>query len=527
MSKQILSNEKARQSVKNGIDKAVDLVKSTIGPIGGNVAIASPVGSPNTTNDGVSVVKSLTFEDPFENMGLEIVKDAASKTNDAAGDGTTSTSVLLQAIVDEGMKKIDTGLNVIGLKRGMDLATKDIIEWLKENAKKIEDSESIKQVATISAESDEMGAIIAETIEQIGVDGVVTVEDSHTLGMTAEIVNGLKIDTGYISPYMVTDEQRMEALYTGMPVLIIDGKLNSTKKFKPLLEEIVKSDATNLLIIAEEVTPEVLSVLVINKLNGILGSVAVKAPSYGADQKETLQDIAAMTGAKVISEAKGMKLEEAKLDVLGMAKKVVVTKDSTTIIEGLGDGKVIEDRIANVKATATDAKTDFDKERINKRVANMLGGIAVIRVGAATVSEMTYIKLKIEDAVNATQAAIEEGVVSGGGSALTQAAHNISRDLTGEEKTGYEVIRKACTAPLRQIGINAGKGDGSIVVSKVQEMGEMAGYNAAEDVYVDDMIKEGIIDPVKVTRNAIQNAASAASTFLTIRGAIAEVKHES
>jgi chaperonin GroEL len=522
MAKQILSNEKAQQSIKKGIDIAVDLVKTTIGPRGRNVSIEMPVGVPTITNDGVSIVKSISLEDPFENMGVEIVKEAANKTNDAAGDGTTSTSVLLQSIVEEGMKKMESGLNVIDIKKGMALATHDIVEWLTDNAKKIKDSESIKQIATISAESDEMGKIIAETIEEIGVDGVVTVEESQTLGMTSEVVNGLKLETGYISPYMVTDEQRMEALYTGTPILIIDGKLNSMKKFKPLLEEIVKSEATNLLIIAEEVTPEVLSVLVINKLNGILGSIAVKSPSYGQDQKETLEDIAAMTGAKVVSEAKGMKLEEATLDVLGMAKKIVVTKDSTTIIEGLGNGQVIEDRIKNVKSTET--KTDFDKERVNKRVANMTGGIAVIRVGASTITEMNYIKLKIEDAVNATQAAIEEGIVSGGGSALTQAAHNISRDLKDEEEIGYEIIRKACTAPLRQIGVNAGKGDGSIVVSKVQEMGDMAGYDAAKDVYVEDMIKEGIIDPVKVTRNAIQNAVSAASTFLTTQGAIAEIK---
>jgi chaperonin GroEL len=519
--KTILFDEKARAAIKRGIDTAVDLVKLTIGPRGRNVDIENPFGAPTTTNDGVSIVKQVVLEDPFENMGAAIVKEVANKTNEEAGDGTTSTSVLLQSIIDEGMKKMESGLNVIGIKNGMSLAVKDIVAKLKDMSLAIDDPSIIKQIATISAESEELGGIIAETIEEIGVDGVVTVEQSPVEGVTSEVVSGMQVESGYISPYFVTDQERMEAVLESVPVLIFDGKLQSMKKFLPFLEKMMQSGRNSFVLIAEEVIGEVLSTLVMNKLKGAINVVAIKSPSYGDHQKALLEDIAVFTGGVVVSESKGHKLEEMDLDVLGVAKRVIVKKDKTTLVEGQGTGT--DEYVKAMKQV--DAKTELDKERISNRIANLTGGIAVIRVGAATEKEMGYIKDKVEDAVNATQAAIEEGIVAGGGSALIHASQ-VTRDLNDEELIGYNIVKKACEGPLRQIGINAGQGDGSIVVAKVKDGGTNSGYDAKDNVYVEDMIKEGIIDPVKVTRNALQNAASAASTFLTTQGAIATKKQD-
>ncbi len=528
MAKKILFDDEARSALKRGIDIAANAAKVTIGPRGRNVALDKGYGSPTITNDGVSIVKEISLADKFENMGVEIVKEVATKTNDAAGDGTTTATVLLQAIVDEGMRHMQSGLEVMGIKRGIESASHDVIEALQKNSKKISSAEEIRQVAIVSSESESLGTIIAETIEKVGQDGVVTVEESQGFDMTSEVVEGMQFDKGYISPYMITDAERMEAVYQNISLLLLDKKLSSIKEILPFLEKFTAGGQKNLVLIADDVDGEALTTFVINKLRGALNVLAIKAPGFGDRKKALLEDIAVLTGATVVSEEKGMKLDEMDIDVLGSAQKVIATKDITTIIGGKGNKEDIAARVQHMKAQLPNITSSFDKEKLEERIAKLTGGVAVIRVGAATETEMKYLKLKIEDAVSATKAAIEEGIVAGGGSALVQAAMMVKKEFSGkdfatrEEEIGYQIILKACEAPLRQIGINSGKGDGSVVVEKVRELGMAGGYNSITDTYVVDIIQEGIIDPVKVTRYSLMNAASAAGTLLTTQVAIAE-----
>ncbi|HEY1041519.1 MAG TPA: chaperonin GroEL [Candidatus Paceibacterota bacterium] len=530
MAKQILFHADARRAIKTGMDVVADAVKVTIGPRGRNIALDKGYGSPTITNDGVSIAKEISLKDKFENMGAEIVKEVASKTNEKAGDGTTTATVLVQAIVNEGLKYVESGLEVMAIKHGIERATNDVVDELKKMSKPISTPEETKQVATISAESEELGAIIAETIEKVGKEGVVTVEESRGTELTSDVVEGMSFDKGYVSAYMVSDTERMEAIVESAPVLITDAKISSIKVILPILEKLSQTGRKDLVIIADDVTGEALATFVLNKIRGSLNVVAIKSPGFGDRKKELLDDIATMVGATVVSEEKGMKLDEQGLEVLGKADRIVVKKDETIIVGGKGSQSDIQSRVGQLKALMTNTDSVYDKEKFQERIAKMTGGIAVIRVGAATETEMKYLKLKIEDAVNATKAALEEGIVAGGGSALikaAQAVQNAKKEFVSqEEEMAYKIVCAACEAPLKQIAINGGKGDGSMVVYKVQEMLESAGYDARNDMFVDDMVSAGIIDPVKVTRNALLNAASAAGTFLTTDVAIVEEPEE-
>ena len=528
MAKKIIFNEEARHALKRGIDAVSDAVKVTIGPRGRNVVIDRGYGSPTITNDGVSIAKEISLSDKFENMGAEIIKEVANKTNDVAGDGTTTSVILTQAIVNEGMKHTIMGVNAMALRSGIEEAAGKAVTILGQIAKPIKNKEEIRQVATISAESEEVGVIIAETIEKVGKDGVVTVEESQTFGVTSEIVEGLEFDKGYISPYMVTNPERMEAEYKDVPILITDKKISSIKEILPLLESLAKSGKKDLVIIADDVDGEALSTFLVNKLRGGFSVLAVKAPGFGDRKKEMLQDIASTVGAKVISEELGLKLENATADMLGNASKVVGKKDSTVIVGGKGRKMEIEKRIASLKKQKETLTSKYDKEKIDERIAKLSGGVAVIRVGAATETEMKYLKLKIEDAVAATKAAIAEGIVAGGGSALIRVAKKMkglkAADFaTRETALGYDIVIRSLEAPLRQIVLNTGNADGSVAVEKIMSSEkENAGFNALLETFSDDLIKDGIIDPVKVTRSALQNAASAAGILLTTEVAIAE-----
>jgi len=528
MAKQILFNEKARRALKNGIDKAVNTVKVTIGPRGRNVAIEKSYGGPTITNDGVSIAKEISFRDKFENMGAEIVKEVASKTNDIAGDGTTTACVLLQAIVSEGMRHTEMGLSAMGVRAGIEKATAEAVEALRGLAKKIQGDEEIRQVATISAESEEIGKIIADTIKEVGKDGVVTVEESQSLGIEKEVVEGLAFDRGYVSAYMITNSERMEAEYRDPLVLITDKKISSVEEILPILEKVAQSGKKDLVIIAEDVDGAALTTFVLNKLRGTFNVLAVKAPGYGDRKKEMLADIAVTVGGTVISEDVGLKFENATLDMLGRASRIVATKDATTIVGGKGGKKEINARIAEIRVQIKNTDSKFDKEKFEERLAKLSGGVAVIRVGAATETEMKYLKLKIEDAVNATKAAIEEGIVAGGGTALVKASHKLANSLeqdkgkmTTEMRVGYEVVLHALEMPLRQIAENAGA-DGGVVVEKVKNGKGNAGYDALQNKIVDDMLARGIVDPVKVARTGLERAASAAAMLLTTEAAIAE-----
>lgn len=541
MAKQIIYNEEARKALKRGVDKVADAVKITLGPRGRNVVLEKSYGGPTITNDGVSIAKDITLKDKFENMGAEIVKEVATKTNDIAGDGTTTSVVLLQAIVSEGMKYTTMGVNAMAVKNGIEKATEQVVKVLKEIAKPIKTKDEIRQVATISAESEEIGTIIADTIDKVGKDGVVTVEESQTFGVDSEVVEGLEFDKGYVSPYMVTNAERMEAEYKDVPVFITDRKISSIKDILPLLEKIAQSGKKELVIIAEDVDGEALTTFLVNKLRGGFNILAVKAPGYGDRKKEILADIAATVGAQVVSEDLGIKLENADASMLGRAVKIIATKDNTVIVGGKGKKGDIDARIAQLKKQKESTTSKFDKEKIEERIAKLTGGVAVIRVGAATETEMKYLKLKIEDAVNATKAAIEEGVVAGGGSAFVQAVRKINalaktidkkgvekmNEWSAEEKIGFNIVLKALESPLRQIVINAGKEDGSVIVDRIMKSDkENAGYNALLEIDSNDMIKDGILDPVKVTRSALQNATSAAAILLTTEVAIAEEPKE-
>lgn len=553
MAKIIMYDEQARKMLKAGVDKVANAVKITVGPRGKNVVFDKGYGSPTITNDGVSIAKEITLKDKFENMGAEIVKEVASKTNDVAGDGTTTSIILTQAIVDEGMKHTTMGVNAMGVRMGIEKAKDVVVKALKDISKSIKTKEEIKQVATISAESEEMGSIIADTIEKVGKDGVVTVEESQSLGIESEVVKGLQFDKGYVSPYMITNTERMEAEYSDAPILITDKKISTVKEILPLLEKLAQMGKKELVIIAEDVDGEALATFVLNKLRGAFNILAVKAPGYGDSKKEQLVDIAVTVGAKVISEEVGAKLETADVSVLGRAQKVIAKKDTTTIVGGKGKKGDIDARISQIKKQKENSDSKYDKEKLDERMAKLSGGVAVIRVGASTETEMKYLKLKVEDAVNATKAAIEEGIVSGGGTAYIQAARKlvgVPPFATDDEKIGFNIVLNALEAPLRQIAVNAGRGDGSVVVDKVKNpfsdskdrnkdgsVSALAlqkkanfGFDALKEEYVDDMIKAGIVDPVKVTRTALENAASAAAILLTTEVAIAdepeEKKHE-
>ncbi len=532
MSKKIIYNEEARKALKKGIDVVADAVKITLGPRGRNVVLDKSYGAPTITNDGVSIAKDITLKDRFENMGAEIIKEVATKTNEIAGDGTTTSVVLMQAIVTEGMKHTTMGVNAMGIKFGIEAASKDVVTALSSIAKPIKTDEEIRQVANISAESVELGNIIADTIKKVGKDGVVTVEESQTIGLESEVTEGIAFDKGYISPYMVTNAERMEAEYNDPAILVTDKKISSIKEVLPLLEKLAQSGKKDLVVIAEDVDGEALSTFIVNRLRGTFNVLAIKAPGYGDKKKEMLEDIAVTIGATIISEEVGINFENADISMLGKARKVISRKDNSIIVGGKGKKADIDERVAQLKKQKEDTTSKYDKERIDERVAKLSGGIAVIRVGAATETEMKYLKLKIEDAVNATKAAIEEGIVAGGGVALIKAAQKVTESLVNKKhpskefELGYSIVLKALEAPLKQIAMNVGKEDGSVIVEKVKNGKGNAGYDAQKDEMIADMITAGIVDPVKVTRLGVQNSCSAASVLLTTEVAIADEPKE-
>jgi chaperonin GroEL len=533
MAKQVLYGEEVKKKLQKGVDTVANAVKVTLGPRGRNVAFDKGFGSPTITNDGVSIAKEISLKDKFENMGAEIVKEVATKTNELAGDGTTTATVLLQALVTEGLKQTTMGLNSMAVRTGMEHAAVDVVAALRSMATQISSVDEIKQVATISAESSELGEKIAETIDKVGKDGVVTVEESQVFGIETELTEGMQFDKGYVSPYMVTNPERMEATYKNAHILITDKKISSVQEILPLLEKIAQTGKKELVIIADDVEGEALATFVVNKLKGGFSVLAIKAPGYGDRKKDMLGDIAITVNAQVISEDLGLKLETVELSQLGQADRVISTKDNTVIVGGAGEKAAIDNRVKSLKVQMEAATSKFDKEKIAERIAKLAGGVAVIRVGAATETEMKYLKLKIEDAVNATKAAIEEGIVPGGGTSLARAAAIVEKDmlakkdLSDEELVGYNIVLKSLVIPLKQIADNTGKIEGSVVVDKVKTAGGNAGYDAAKGVMVDDMIKAGIIDPVKVERAAVQHAVSAAAILLTTECAIADEPEES
>ncbi len=522
MSKQILYSDEARHKLLKGVNTLANAVKVTLGPKGRNVVLDKGYGAPTITKDGVTVAKEIEVEDKFENAGVELVKEVASKTNDDVGDGTTTATVLAQSIVTEGMKNVTAGANPVALKRGIDKCVDAIVKELKENiAKPVEEAE-IADVAAISANDKEIGAKIAGAMKEVGKDGVITVEESQSFGMEIETVQGMRFDKGYISPYMVTNTERMEAEYADAHILITDKKISSIHDILPLLEKVAQSGKKELVIIAEDLEGEALATLVVNKLRGSFNVLAVKAPGFGDRRKEMLADIAVLTGAKVVSEEVGRKLDSADLDDLGRAHKVIATKEFTTIVKGQGDETLIKDRVTQIKKQIEETKSDFDKEKLQERLAKLAGGVAIIKVGAATETEMKEVKHRIEDAVGATKAAVEEGVVAGGGVALLRAAKALDNlNLENEEKVAIGILRRALEEPLRMIAQNAGV-DGAVIVEEIKKNSGNFGYNAATGEY-GDMVKWGIIDPAKVTRSALQNAASIAGMFLTTEAVITDI----
>jgi chaperonin GroEL len=521
MAKQIKYSEEARKKLKTGVDKLADVVKVTLGPKGRNVVLDKGFGSPTITNDGVSIAKEIELEDKMENLGSEMVKEVAEKTNDAAGDGTTTAVVLAQSIIAEGLKNVTAGANPLALKIGIEKGVEKIVESLKKNSKKITSKEEMAQVATISAEDREIGNLIAEVMQEVGKDGVITVEESKTFGIQKEIVKGLQFDRGYISPYMITDSERMESVFEEPYILITDRKISSISEILPVLEKVAQAGKKELVIIADEVEGEALATLVVNKLRGIFNALAVKAPGFGDRRKEMLQDIAVVTQAEVISEEVGLKLENVELKQLGQARRVVATKENTTIVEGKGEKEKIDARIKQIKKEMEVTESDFDKEKLQERLAKLAGGVAVIKVGAATEMEQKAKQHKTEDALAATRAAVEEGIVPGGGVALIRAISSLNElNLAGDELTGLNILRRALEAPIRQIAQNAGI-DGAVIVQKVKEGQEGFGFNAQLMKY-QDLMQAGIVDPTKVVRSALQNAASASSMFLTTDAVVAE-----
>lgn len=514
MAKQLKFSEDARQALIKGINIVAKAVVTTLGPKGRNVALDKKWGAPNVVHDGVTVAKEIELEDPFENMGAQLVKEAASKTNDVAGDGTTTATILAQSIIAEGLKNVTAGSNPLMLKKGIEKGVEAVVNAVKKLSKEVSSQAEITQVAAISANDPEIGKVIAEAMESVGKDGVITVEESQTFGITKEVVEGMQFDKGYVSHYMITNPDTMEAEYEDPYLLITDQKLSAIQDLLPLLEKLAQSGKKDLVIIAEDIEGEALATLVVNKLRGTFNSLAIKAPGYGDRRKEMLNDIAVLTGGKVISEEVGLKLENASVDMLGQARKVKATKETATIIEGKGDPKAIQDRISQIKKEIENVDSDFDKEKLQERLAKLAGGVAVVKVGAATEVEMKERKHRIEDALSATRAAVEEGIVVGGGVALIRASEALNDlEVEGEEKFGVDILKRALEAPVRQIAENAGK-DGSVVLEAIKNHQGNFGYNALDDRY-EDLVKAGIIDPTKVVRSALQNAASAASLFLT------------
>ena len=524
MAKVIKFNEEARKALEVGVDTLADAVKITLGPKGRNVVLDKGYGIPTITNDGVTIAKEIELKDPIENLGAQIVKEVATKSNDVAGDGTTTATVLAQALIKEGLKMVASGANPVFIRKGMEKASKKVIEELIKRAKKIESNEEIAQVGAISASDREIGELIAQAMAKVGESGVITVEEAKSLDTTLEVVEGMQFDNGYLSPYMVSDSERMVVELDSPFVLITDKKISSMKELLPILEKTVEMGRP-MLIIAEDVEGEALATLVVNKLRGTLNIAAVKAPAFGDRRKAMLQDIAILTGGEVISEEKGIKLETADINFLGQAKKVRITKDNTVIVDGLGAKEDIAARVGQIKNAIEETTSDYDREKLQERLAKLSGGVAVIKVGAATETEMKEKKLRIEDALNATKAAVEEGIVPGGGTILVQIAKAIEDfKLEGEEGLGVDIVKKALYAPMRQIALNAGL-DAGVVIEKVKSSEEGIGFDAAKEEYV-DMVKVGIIDPAKVTRSAIQNAISVSSVLLTTEVAVGNKKEE-
>ncbi|MGB4076179.1 MAG: chaperonin GroEL [Minisyncoccia bacterium] len=526
MAKQILFGEDARKKIHDGLARAAKAVKVTLGPRGRNVVLDKGYGGPRITNDGVSIAKEISFKDKFENMGAEIVKEVAGKTNDGVGDGTTTTVVLLEAMIDEGLERVVKGGNAMAIRAGMEAARDAAIAELKKMAKDVSGKSDVKQIATISAESEDLGTIIAETVEKVGKNGVVTVEESQGMELSSEVVEGLQIDKGYVSAYMVTAPERMEAEMKDATILITDKKIGSVQEILPLLEKVAQAGKKELVIVADDVEGDALATFVVNRLRGTFNVLAVKAPGYGDRKKEMLADIAAVVGGQVISAETGLTFESATLSMLGKSQRVIATKDTTVFVGGKGKKADIEARVKQLSALAEGTTSKFDKEKLEERIAKLSGGVAVIRVGAATETEMKYLKDKIDDAVKATKAAMEEGVIAGGGTALAKVAKKLAGGagkVSADEEAGYNIVVRALEQPLRQIALNAGKDDASLIVGKVQGGGKNAGYDAVRDVVVDDMLEEGIIDPVKVARKAVENAVSAAAMLLTTEAAVADL----
>ena len=526
MAKDLFYGEESRRKLLAGVDKLADTVKITLGPKGRNVLIEKSYGSPLITNDGVSIAKEVELEDQVENMGAQLVKEVATKTNDVAGDGTTTATLLTQAVVREGFKNVTAGANPMVLKRGIDGAVEAAVDYLKNSAKKVDDKESIAQVASVSAGDQEIGRLISEAMDKVGKDGVITVEESKSLGTTLDVVEGMQFDRGYLSPYMAANSEKMEAVLDHPYILLTDKKISNIQEIVPLLEDIMKS-GSKLLIVADDVEGEALATLVVNKLRGTLDVVAVKAPGFGDRRKAMMEDIAILTGGTVISEELGYELKEATIDMLGRAETVKVNKDHTVIVNGNGSRTEIKERIDSIRAEADETTSDFDREKLQERLAKLAGGVAVINAGAATETELKDKKLRLEDALNATRAAVEEGIVSGGGVALIGAIPAVTEyadSLEGDMRTGAKIVERALEEPVRQIAENAGF-EGSVVVSKVKESPEGIGFNAASDEYV-NMIDAGIVDPVKVTRSALQNAASVSGMLLTTEAGITEIKED-
>ena len=524
MAKEIKYGAEARQALEAGVDKLANTVRVTIGPKGRNVVLSKSYGSPLITNDGVTIAKDIELDDAFENMGAQLVKEVATKTNDVAGDGTTTATVLAQAMVKEGMKNLAAGANPIVLRKGMKKAVECATEAIVGMSKAVDGKAQIARVAAISAGDDEVGQMVADAMEKVSNDGVITIEESKTMQTELDLVEGMQFDRGYISAYMCTDMDKMEANLDDPYILITDKKISNIQELLPLLEQIVQS-GSRLLIIAEDIEGEALTTLILNKLRGTFNVVAVKAPGYGDRRKEMLQDIAILTGGQVISEEVGLELKDTTLEQLGRAKSVKVNKENTVIVDGCGDKAAIEARVSQIRGQIDETTSEFDKEKLQERLAKLAGGVAVIRVGAATETEMKEAKLRMEDALNATRAAVEEGIIAGGGSAYIHVQKKVAEladTLTGDEKTGANVIVKALEAPLFYIAANAGL-EGSVIINKVRESDDSVGFDAYNEEYV-EMVKSGIVDPVKVTRTALQNAASVASTLLTTESVVADIK---
>ena len=526
MAKQIKQGVEAREALCAGIDQLANTVKITLGPKGRNVVLGKKFGSPLITNDGVTIAKEIELKDAFENMGAQLVREVATKTNDAAGDGTTTATVLAQAMVNEGMKNVTAGANPMDIKRGIQKAVNVAVEAVKAHSQKVNGTKDIARVGTVSAGDAEIGQLIADAMEKVSADGVITIEENKTTAETyTEVVEGMQFDRGYVTPYMVTDTEKMETVYEDCSVLITDKKISAFQDMVPLLEQIIQS-GRKLLIIAEDVEGDALSNLIINRLRGGLNVVAVKAPGFGDRRKEMLTDIAILTAGTVISSDLGYELKDATMDLLGSARQVKVTKELTTIVGGNGDKQAIADRVAQIRSQISTATSDFDREKLQERLAKLAGGVAVIKVGASTEVEMKDKKLRIEDALNATKAAVEEGIVAGGGTATLNAIPAVDKlvsELEGDERTGAQIVRKALEAPLRQIAANAGL-EGSVIINEVLQAGKANyGYDAQKETYVDDMIEAGIVDPTKVTRSALENAASVASMVLTTESLVADL----